>query len=179
MIAAEGIGKIANDAFFFGPENHAMYAMVHLPIADKKKAVIFCQPFADEVQRSYRPLYNFANTLSARGYLVFRFEYRGCGDSQIEHFHTNVTTRLKDINTAIKYVKKRYNIEKIALLGLRFGATLAYFASRNNDLVDSLVLWEPIIEGRRYFYDCLRLNIATQMIVYRRVPYSRERLVKR
>ena len=153
--------------------------MVHLPANGNGKAVVFCQPFADDVQRSYRPLYNFAEALARDGYVAFRFEYRGCGDSQGEHVDTDITSRLEDISEAISFVKNKYGIEQVALFGLRFGGTLAALSATGRDDIKALLLWEPIVNGHEYIDGSLKTNITTQVAIYRKVRFDRDQLIEK
>lgn len=164
----------SREAFFFGSGEDALYAMAHRPATDNGQAVIFCAPFADDVQRSYRLTYNFGEKLAEAGYLALRFDYRGCGDSAGIHEETDLVTRLEDINRAIALVQDKYGVENLTLIGLRLGANLACMAVENNRTVKRLILWEPIISGEKYFYDCLRSNIVSQAFIYRKVIRNRE-----
>ena len=66
----------------------------------------------------------------------------------------------------------------MGLLGLRLGATLAATAAESRPDVDRLVLWAPIVDGARYAQDLLRINITTQLAVYREVREDRAALVE-
>jgi alpha/beta superfamily hydrolase len=169
---------ISQHASFFGLDDRTIYSMAHLPRNHAGKGIILCAPFADEVQRSYRPLYNFANLLAANGYLALRFDYRGCGESQMEHSETSINTRLEDIKNAIDFVQHKYDLSHIGLLGLRLGGALAYLAASENPKVKALVLWEPVLNGSKYFYESLKLNLATQMVVYQKVLHTRQKLIE-
>ena len=56
-----------------------------------------------------------------------------------------------DIETAVEELKDITGTERVVLLGLRLGATLAasVAATRRND-VEALVLWDPIVSGEAY-----------------------------
>lgn len=168
----------SRDAFFFGSGEEALYAMAHRPASSNRQAVIFCAPFADDVQRSYRLTYNFCEKLAEAGYLALRFDYRGCGDSAGIHEETDLITRLEDINRAVALVQDKYSVEHLTLIGLRLGANLACMAAENNRTVKRLILWEPILSGEKYFYDSLRSNIASQTFIYRELRQNREQLVE-
>jgi pimeloyl-ACP methyl ester carboxylesterase len=48
---------------------------------------------------------------------------------------------------------QRFGLAQVTLIGLRFGATLAAEAAArlaDNAAVDALVLWDPVVSGRRY-----------------------------
>ena len=170
------VERVVREALFFGSEGDDLYGMVHRNIGDSDVGVIICQPFADEVQRSYRPLYALSNHLAAHNILTFRFDYRGCGDSKLNHSDSTIISRIEDINTAIDFIKSRYRVKKICLLGLRLGGSLAYLAAEKNPAVDALVLWRPVINAEEYFNDCLKTNLATQMVVFQKIVHTRQKI---
>jgi hypothetical protein len=63
-------------------------------------------------------------------------------------------------------------------VGLRLGATIAgIVAEEVPDDVHLLVLWAPIVDGSRYMQELLRINLTTQMSVYKEIRQDREAIV--
>ena len=55
---------------------------------------------------------------------------------------------------------------------------LAALAAEEN-LIDKLILWEPVIDGAAYMREMLRINLATQSSVYREIRLTTEALIER
>jgi esterase/lipase len=104
----------------------------------------------------------------------------GFGDSEGEFIHSTVESYLDDISCANTTLKQRYpQIQIVGLLGLRFGATLAYLWASRKSVTGPIVLWEPIVDGDRYIQEALRSNLTTQLAVYGEVKETREMLVEK
>jgi pimeloyl-ACP methyl ester carboxylesterase len=127
----------------------------------------------------HRAFVNFARTLGSRGYAVLRFDYMGHGDSGGEFAQATVESRLQDIACAVDALKSRApGVERIGLLGLRFGAMLAAVAAERDLTLSRLILWDPVIRGTAYMKEMLRINLATQMAVFKEIRHNREALVE-
>jgi len=74
-------------------------------------------------------------------------------------------------------LKKKSRVEKIGLLGVRLGATLATLTCANVPEIDPLIAISPIISGKNYISQCLRSNLTTQIAFYREVVKDRETLI--
>jgi len=61
---------------------------------------------------------------------------------------------------------------------VRFGATLAALTAEAVPEVRRLVLWSPIVNGAAYMQELLRVNLTTQLALYKEVRQNREALVK-
>ncbi len=80
---------------------------------------------------------NFARELVLKGYYVLRFDFMGHGDSEGDFENSTVKSRLSDVESAVHFLKKNYlNINRIAFLGLRFGATLAFISANNQQIAE-------------------------------------------
>jgi len=144
----------------------------------KNVALIILNPIFEERSRSHRYLFNWAKFLAHHGYHVIRFDYMGQGDSDGDMKNMSIETQLDDLAVVQEWVKQKLPDCKIALHGLRWGASIGalYMQSKNVDL-KYLVSWEPIKNGRKYIEDELRKNLATQLIVHKRVIVNRKKLV--
>ena len=120
---------------------------------------------------------SFARELTARGHVVLRFDLRGNGDSEGEFKDSSLTTALSDTRAAIDLVKRRTRRATVNLLGLRLGAAVAALIADERDDVERLVRWAPVIDGHRFVQELLRVNLATQMAVFKEVREDRTALV--
>lgn len=143
-------------------------------------------PFGEEKLWAHRIFVVFARALAQRGIPVLRFDYTGAGDSAGDTAHAGVDTFLEDLGSAVDVLAARApRVERIGLVGLRFGAALAALfverarAAGTHEKVTQapLVLWDPVLDGESYIQELLRINLSTQLSVYGKVRESREQLV--
>jgi uncharacterized protein len=169
-----------DEFFFFKNNTHSLFGCLHQPDhpeGSNKIGLIFCAPFAEEKLWSQRVFVNMARFLSKKGFTVLRFDYMGHGDSDGNFEDSDIESRLKDINAAVEGIMERTDLDKIGLLGLRFGATLAALYAEQNNRIDFLVLLEPVVEVGKYFRMCLRSNLSTQMATYKKIKFTREQMI--
>ncbi|MBL8269752.1 serine aminopeptidase domain-containing protein [Steroidobacter sp.] len=172
--------------FFFRRDAAQLYGLVHSPapeVAAQPLAFLFSHPFAEEKLWSHRVMVSLARELAARGHVVMRFDYMGAGDSTGSTPDTSLQTHLADLTAAFEHLIKQHpQVQRVGLLGLRFGATLAaLFAEQSAAKYPQLqaaplVLWEPVLDGANYFQELLRINLGTQLAVYGKVLENRDLL---
>ncbi len=163
---------------FFRNGAYELFGVVHEPAAGLRQApFVFCHPFGEEKLWSHRVFVTFARKLARMGHPVLRFDYMGNGDSHGRVAESSVSTALSDVRCAIELLKARSGADRVGLLGLRFGATVAAAVADASDDVALLLLWQPVVDGRRYMQDLLRINLTTQMTVYREIREDRDALV--
>ena len=127
------------------------------------RAVVVCPPIGQEYIRTHWGLRLLANQLSRAGVHVLRFDYHGIGDSDntIEQVDSLDIWR-RNVDQAIEHLKQTSSAETVMLLGQRFGGTLAAQIANDRADVNSVVLWEPIIDGSVYL-ESLRMMHATMV----------------
>lgn len=164
---------------FFSNGDYELFGVLHDPgPALKKIGFIFLHPFAEEKLWAHLVFANFARELARHGYPVLRFDCMGHGDSEGEFEDSNIETRLSDIAAAQQFLRdKCTSIDTFGLLGLRFGGTLAALAAESLHDIRTLVLWDPVVDGKKYMQGLLRVNLATQNAVYKKIIHTREQLV--
>ena len=141
-----------------------------------RPAWVFCNPFLEEKVFSHPVYINFARRLSEAGWPVLRFDYEGDGDSEGDYRKIGLREWVDDVEDAISFVRGRHFAKSVNLFGLRLGASIACLAAKKNACTN-LLLWEPVVDGRDYFQECLRLNLTTQLATYRKVVEDRKQLM--
>ena len=170
---------MTENPFYFGRGDVSLFGVLHEPAQPGAVTpVVCCHPFGEEKLWAHRVYVSMARQLAARGRPVLRFDCMGIGDSSGHFAESSLTTMLDDLDAAVHEVRRRTGHAKVALLGLRLGATLAALAAERRDDVDRLVLWAPVVDGARYMQDLLRINLTTQMTVYKEIRQEREALVE-
>ena len=137
---------------YFGEGNAATFGWYHhaaRPIARDCVAVL-CSPIGPEYTRSHRTVRHLADRLARAGIPAMRFDYHGVGDSpgderdpdRLEHWK-------RSIATAVGHAKRVSGCERVCLIGVRLGATLAALDADETG-ADLVVLWNPVVKGRSY-----------------------------
>jgi alpha/beta superfamily hydrolase len=141
-------------AFYFGDAARSLFGVWHEPPAARAGAaprvLVLCAPLWREGVRAHRVLRQLGLRLAKDGYTVLRFDYSGAGDSAGDNEHGDVETWLGDVAAAVDEARRAKGTDRVTLLGLRFGATLAALAAASRDDVERLVLWEPVADGKKY-----------------------------
>jgi uncharacterized protein len=154
----------------FGLAAEELFGCYHAPAAARARdvAIVLCYPLGQEYIRAHRSFVMLARRLAKRGFPVLRFDYYGSGDSAGDVEDGRVRRWLEDISAAIDEARRRAGARRVSLVGLRLGASLAALTAIDRDDVDTVVLWDPIIDGRacldeltRFQADLLRYEYVT------------------
>jgi uncharacterized protein len=165
--------------FFFPGRRHSLFGVFHQPEGTARRTpFVFCHPFGEEKLWAHRTYVSFARALAAAGHPVLRFDFMGNGDSGGEFPESSLETAMEDVLSAIDEMQRRTGQKAVSLLGLRFGATVASLVAERVPDLDRLILWAPVIDGARYMQEVLRMNVSTQMTIYKEVRRDREQLVQ-
>jgi pimeloyl-ACP methyl ester carboxylesterase len=136
--------------FFFGSSARQLFGVYEAPGQSHRGAVVLCPPLGNEYLYSHPTYRLLSRMLTDAGFHVLRFDYFGTGDSAGEFEDTDQKQWLSDISTAADELKDLSGMERVSLVGLRYGGTLAALTSRARRDIDRLVLWNPVINGRSY-----------------------------
>ncbi len=123
----------------------------HPPGATGARAlgVVVCNPLGYEAMSAHRSLRHLACKLAEAGFPVLRFDYRGTGDSsEPPEGRHGLSPWVDDIRTAVREMRARSGLDAIAVVGLRFGASLALKAVSQGLDVAAIVAWAPVVSGR-------------------------------
>lgn len=166
--------------FFLNRDQKRLFGILHEPDASARQnlAVVFCAALFEEKLWSHRVLVNFARFLAARGVSVLRFDYFGDGESEGRFEEASVATRVADIADAVEFCRQQTRVDRVYVLGLCYGATLALCAALREDAAAGVVAWAPVMDGERYAGDLLRAHLSGQMVLHRKVLHDREALVQ-
>ena len=165
--------------FFFGTSDRSLFGMYHPPKARhvSTTGVVLCYPFGQEYMRAHRAFRQLAMLLTRAGFHVFRFDYFGTGDSSGDSMEGSVDQWVADVGTAVEELKDTADVSRVALVGLRFGATLAALAAADRADVESVVLWDPVIKGGEYATDLAEEGVSHESYRAGRVPERNDGVV--
>lgn len=152
------------EPFFF--DNRRLFGSYSSATApNAETVVVVCPPLFDEYRRTYRALSELAIAIAERGVHAFRFDYYGTAESQGVLSEATIQGWLSDIEKAVNEAIAVSGANRVVLLGVRFGATLA--AQINHQSVMARLFWDPVLSGERYLKwlaeidDILRLRHKT------------------
>lgn len=117
----EDLITIKNDS------GEALFGDVTYPTVMKEKnpAVLLVHGFG--VDRNESGLFDdLALELSSHGYMVFKFDFSGCGESEGDYSETSLTKLKKEIGLIIQYIKTRKDVNenKLGILAQSFGTAV-------------------------------------------------------
>ena len=136
---------------YFGPER-ALFGVYHPPerLPRRSTAAVLCYPAGHEALRVQRAFRNLAVAIARLGFPVLRFDYRGTGDSAGDGSAATLDGWREDLRLAIEEVTRRGGARRVALVGQRLGAAVAWSEALDRSDVDVLTLWDPVVHGTRY-----------------------------
>ncbi len=149
------------EPFFFGPDEQRLFGVYHRPAVARKvpAGAVLCYPVLQEYLRSHRAFLRLAAQLAGRGWHVLRFDYSGCGDSYGDG-PRDPGAWASDLGMAVKELRERSGATRLALIGLRVGASLAATAAASIQPLSDLVLWDPVVDGPEYLKDLMAFRHA-------------------
>jgi pimeloyl-ACP methyl ester carboxylesterase len=138
------------EPFYFGPKDRRLFGTYHTPSVKRSvpAGALLCYPFLQEYFRSHRAFLRLATLLVGRGWHVLRFDYSGCGDSYGDG-PSGPDAWAQDVRLASVELRERAGTSRLALIGLRLGASLAAAAASSVRPLHQLVLWDPV-DGPEY-----------------------------
>jgi alpha/beta superfamily hydrolase len=132
------------------------------------RAVIICSPWGPDHVVAHAPLRRLAIKLADAGNHVLRFDYFGVGDSAGDIGEGELEGWREDTAMAIEEIKSIANIQRVCLVGLRLGATLAVDVAANRSDIDAVVLWDPVVRGEEFLAE---MQAAHQAFLAERTRY--------
>jgi len=139
------------EPFYFGPKDERLFGVYHAPSVRRRvpAGAVLCYPLLQEYVRSHRAFLRLASQLVGRGWHVLRFDYSGCGDSYGDG-PSRPDAWAQDLRLAARELRERAGSIRLALVGLRLGASLAASVAPNVQPLDKLILWDPVVNGPDY-----------------------------
>lgn len=155
---------MAPEAFFLPVANGQRFCLYHAPPDGSPKGVLlYLHPFAEEMNKSRRMAALQARMLAERGYGVLQIDLHGCGDSSGDFGDATWQSWLQDVQDAHAWLRSRSNAP-FWLWGLRSGCLLATDAAKRIDAPVNFLFWQPVISGRQFLQQFLRLKVAGEMM---------------
>ncbi len=158
-------GQRSAEPFFLEGEAGQRFCLFHPPAgANCRGAVLYVHPFAEEMNKSRRMAALQARELATLGYGVLQVDLYGCGDSSGDFGDARWDIWKRDLALAHFWLSGRLGMP-VHLWGLRLGALLALdYAAGATEPVASMALWQPVLSGKVFMTQFLRLRVANAML---------------
>jgi dienelactone hydrolase len=161
--------QIRERAVTFGPgqsligiETRAVEAPGPASAAPRRPAVVLLNAGVVHRVGPHRLTVNLARRFARAGYVAFRFDLSGLGDSRARHGGTKATSyeqgAIEDIRAALDHVQKATGIDRFLLGGLCSGADNSIRVALVDQRVSAVVLLDPYAYRTPGFY--LRYYLA-------------------
>lgn len=129
-----------------------IFGILHRPLTQERvPAVLFCSGFGGNKCGKNRLFVHLAEQLVKANIAVFRFDYRGCGDSEGSFQEVTIQGKLSDTLTCLHWLTHHPHIDsqRIGLLGRSLGGLISILATRHYlTSIKSLVLWAPVFYSK-------------------------------
>lgn len=157
-----------NKVAFISQNGLKLTGIWHLPSNPTTKAVVLAHGITVDKDES-GIFVELAEKLAEDGYGVFRFDFRGHGESEGKPEDMTLSGEINDLTSAVEHVKQK-GFKDVGLVGASFGGGIAaLYASKNQDKLKALCLWNPCLD-----YDHCFLNPTLPWLVERKGHMRKE-----
>lgn len=134
-------------------------AAVHLPDGLPTSVVVCCHGLLSSKSSAKYVL--LCEELRHAGIAAIRFDFTGCGESEIAPAETLIDTRLRDLNAVLEYVcAQPWTGGRLGLMGSSFGGFISLLCAASGRFpVHTLVCWAPP-------FDLAQTNVALGDLEY-------------
>jgi exosortase A-associated hydrolase 2 len=162
-------------AFIDGPAG-PLFTLYHPPAdgVPDRGDIIFLAPFAEELNRSRHMIARTARRLAANGTGVLLLDLYGTGDSAGSFGEARLALWQDDVRATRHWLEKEGRPE-IGLWAMRSGALLLP-GLLNDGFWTQLLLWQPVIAGKSFLSQFLRVGVAAGLTTGEAGPSPRYRL---
>ncbi len=163
---------------FYLQHHNELLCVVHHAAAGPhcRATVVLAGPMTLERSHGYLTWVRWARQLALNGYDVYRFDYRGVGESTGDFRQQTFTGWQEDL-AALTAHAKRQRHGRVVVLGLRLGALLAQRVFDAGD-ADAFIAWDPPAGGKPMLMDMLRRKLAADYMEFGGQRKTREEYVR-
>ena len=124
--------------------------------------VLYCPPFAEEMNRCRAMVSLQARALAAAGVGTLVLDPHGTGDSAGDFVDASWTQWREDLACGIRWLR-RHGHGCAGLWGVRLGAVMAAELAVRDGAIPNLLLWQPVLNGKQFYTQFLRIRIAAEI----------------
>ncbi|HZG15235.1 MAG TPA: alpha/beta hydrolase [Candidatus Bathyarchaeia archaeon] len=157
-------------------EKGSLAGTLHVPdhpvsVHHKWPLIIICHGFVGSRIGVDRLFVQAGRSFSAHDFMVLRFDYAGCGESEGDYGSYPFAGLVEQTLQVIDYAEQLPGVDpdQIFLIGHSLGGAVATYAAARDTRVKSLVLWSPVaypfrdivqIVGEEIFQEAQTHNVA-------------------
>lgn len=144
--------------------NGRILLLLREPPAPSNGCVLIVPPFGEEMNKSRRMMTLLAIALAERSVASVIVDLYGTGDSAGDFAAASWPAWHADLEAAARWCNSR-GTALTGLVTIRLGAALAVSALAAGAIapVARTVLWQPVLDGGRFFTQLLRLRLAAML----------------
>ena len=124
---------------------------------------VVCHSFGLEQLHLTRLEAQLARSLAGQGFPVLRYHGQGYGDSERGMEDISLSSHLADASDAVDLMAGIEGVERVGLIGIRFGAAVAAMVTERRGL-PFMVLVDPPARGSQYIRDFLWMGVFAKML---------------
>jgi uncharacterized protein len=139
-------------AIGFTSDGLDLRGFLHVPgSAGKHPALVLCHGFGGSCRGAGHP--ELAKALEGAGYVVLRFDFRGCGQSEGRRGSVIVDEEIADLRHALDFLRQQPSVDKdrIGVIGASLGGSVAIEVAASDPRVRLCVANGSIGNGERRF----------------------------
>jgi uncharacterized protein len=133
----------------FLSQNRQLLGVVHYPTVSDGNIVIMCHGFTGDKAENKRLFVEAARSFAVEGFVAFRFDFFGSGDSSGKFSETRLSINIQNLKDAIKLVGN-WGYKKIFILGISMGAATSIL-TLEKESIDGTILWSTVPDFRKLF----------------------------
>lgn len=152
-----------------------LHATYFPPLGDRPSAgdILVLPPFAEEMNRCRAMVAIQARALAAIGVGTLVVDPYGTGDSAGDFVDATWEIWRDDLMRGLHWLRTRGN-GCCSLWGIRLGAVMAGELIRQDGRIKNLLLWQPVLNGKLFYTQFLRIRIAAEMELPNRIKSTNE-----
>ncbi|MDY0045867.1 MAG: hydrolase 2, exosortase A system-associated [Thauera propionica] len=141
-----------------------LFALQILPTCPSRGAVLYLPPFAEEMNRCRSHVAAQARAFAAAGLRTLILDPYGTGESDGDIADADWSIWLQDAIAAARWLEIESG-HAVTLWGMRTGALLAAEVADSGEVtIPHLLFWQPVLDGKLFLNQYLRLRIASQLV---------------
>ena len=164
---------------FFDSGNYKLSFSCVSPMQNRKKiGVLFIHAAEGSKLGPHRMFVEMARACQKLGFPTFRFDLRGCGDSEGNFSNGDINKDMSDTSNAIRYFLTSEKLQGVVLFAISRGSYIAYHAAWTHDLpLKGMILLSTPVSGRNAALHTLQ-NYSKEYLVKLGDPQYLWKLVK-
>lgn len=152
----------APQPFFLTTSEGRLFAVYHEPVGAIRGNVLVVPAHNEEMNRCRSMVTMQAQELARHGVGTLVVDLFGTGESDGQYNDARWELWLDNVRQARAWLGNKPG-DCLALLGIRLGVPLAFESILGETLTPALIAWQPVIDGKQYFTQFMRMRIAGNM----------------